>query len=192
MDIKRVAIMVVLLGALAWAVTTSPLTKRLFGEPARRPVSVGALAPLGQQPAGAPTAGAPALATPTTPLSRDQVAQWRQEHGTAWRRDPFFTAEEERVLFGPKAAGAHTGPPPPPPPEYKVKAILIAGADKLAALDGRLVSEGEALGDERVVEIRPDSVVLERFGQRRRLSLPGGSTPITEIESRQREGRARP
>lgn len=185
MDVRRVVIMAVLLVALVWAFMTSPLTKRFRGgTPARVSVPPGALSTDADQPAAvrAPTASP---AAPATAIAKEELAQWRERHATAWRRDPFFTGAEEKAMLAPKTAAtqAKAAAPPAPLPSYTVKAILISDAGKVAALDGRLVSEGEPIGEERVVEIRPDGVILERGGQRRRIGLPGGATLITE-ESR--------
>jgi hypothetical protein len=191
MDIKRVVVLVVLLAGLVWAATSSPLAKRLFGgTTARRPIPPGAIGPSAAPPVGSQPV-APARAAAGAPLSAADLATWRQRSATAGSRDPFFTAEEEQALLAPKVGGgpAKKEAPPAPLPAYTVKAILISDAAKVAALDGRLVVEGEAIGEERVVEIRPDGVVLERGGQRRRLSLPGGSIPIAESGSRDKGGK---
>lgn len=182
MDLRRTVIMALLLGTLAWAWMTSPLTKQLRGASVKRPTQAvrqtGADQPGVAQPRGSPSGA--------SPLSREELARWRERYENAWRRDPFLTAEEERALLSPKAVPqrAKSAAPPAPLPSYSVKAILISEAEKVATIGGRLISEGELLGEERVVEIRPDGVVLERAGQRRRIGLPGGTTPITEAESR--------
>lgn len=189
MDVRRVVIMAVLLLALVWALMTSPLTKRFRGgTPARVSVPPGALSTDADQPVIAqPTAGT--KLAPGTPLAKDELTRWREHYATAWRRDPFFTGAEEKAMLAPKTAAtqAKAAAPPAPLPSYTVKAILISDAGKVATLDGRLVSEGEPIGEERVVEIRQDGVILERAGQRRRIGLPGGATTITE-ESRARGG----
>lgn len=190
MDVRRVVIMVVLLVGLVWAFMTSPLTKRFRGGTTARPaVPPGALSLDTEQPTAAPTSVAATRAAPAKALSKDEVARWRERYDGTWRRDPFFTAEEERALAAPKVAlqQAKTAPPTPLP-TYTVRAILISDAGKVATLDGRLVSEGEPIGEERVVEIRPDAVILEHAGQRRRIGLPGGATAITESDSRQKSG----
>ena len=192
MDMRRAVFMVVLLGGLVWAVMTSPLTKRFLGGAASpRPVAPGALSAEVAQPSVAQVSTS-VTSSPVTRLSKDQLTQWRQLYETAWHRDPFFTAAEERTLASPKVVLAPSKPeaPPGPLPSYAVKTILISEAGKVATLDGRLVSEGESIGEERVVEIRPDSVVLERGGQRRRINLLGGGTPITETSSRANAVRA--
>lgn len=187
MDVRRVVIMAVLLLALVWAFMTSPLTKRFRGGSATfQPAVPGAfVAQPGQPTTVQPTA--PARTAPVTPLPKDEIRQWQERYATAWRRDPFFTAAEEQALADPKAV-KKAAAPQAPLPSYTVKAILISSAGKVATLDGHLVSEGEPIGEERVVEIRPDAVILERAGQRRRISLPGGTTPIAETDARRTRG----
>lgn len=192
MDLRRIVIMVVLVAGFVWAWMTSPLTKRLRGESARRPVAQAPL-PIGGGPpqVAQPTAGSPS--SEASPLSKTALAEWRQRHDQAWRRDPFLTAEEEQALLAPKAppvqAKSGVSSPPAPLPSYKLRTVLISEAGKVAALDGRLVSEGDLIGEEKVVEIRPDGVVLESAGRRRHISLPGGTAPIAESEPRPRGGR---
>ena len=185
MDVRRVVIMAVLLGGLVWAFMTSPLTKGLRGGGAAtfRPASPGAVAL--PQP-GQPTGVQPAASTPSapaTPLPKEEISRWQERYATAWRRDPFFTAAEEKALAEPKSEKKSEAPPKPLP-SYTIKTILISSAGKVATLDGQLVSEGEPIGEERVVEIRPDGVILERAGQRRRISLAGGTTAIAETDLR--------
>lgn len=183
MDFRRVAITGLLLVTLVWGLYTSPLTKGLFQK--KRPVAgaragtqaVGPGAPL-QPPASTPTAREEAPR-----LSGDQLADWRQRFAHAWSRDPFFTAEEEQALRTPKVVKV-SPPPPAPLPSYTVKAVLISDSAKVATIDGRQVAEGEMLGEERVVEIRSDGVVLERAGQRRRIQIVGGAVPLIEVETR--------
>lgn len=191
MDVRRVVIMAVLLGGLVWAFMTSPLTKRFRGGSATFRPAPGALAVArpGQPGASQPTASA--RSAPASPIPPEEIRRWQERYATAWQRDPFFTAPEEKALAAPKAE-KKTDAPPTPLPSYTVKAILISSAGKVATLNGQLVGEGEPIGEERVVEIRPDAVILERAGQRRRIGLPGGATPITETSSRQTGGTARP
>lgn len=189
MDVRRGLVTLALLGMLVWAWFNSPLTKRFRGGAAvRQPV---AQAPL--RIGGAPTPGAasgvaqpitPSPASPAVPLTREELDQWRERHENAWRRDPFLTAQEEQALLAPKPAAPREPKAETPLPSYTLKAVLISGGEKVAALDGSLVSEGEQIGEERVVEIRPHSVILERDRKRRTISLPGGTTPIVETDSR--------
>lgn len=166
-------------------VFTSLLTKGLFQQ--KRPV---APAPAATRAGGQ---GAPVQTPPEAPpsppadvprLSQEELAQWRTRYADAWKRNPFFTAEEEALL----ASGDVTALPAPPSPvavpalpSYTVKMVLIFETSRVAAIDGRLVSEGEMLGEERVVEIQPDGVVLERAGQRRRVKVAGGDVSLIEV-----------
>lgn len=163
------------------AVYSSPVTRNLFGS---RPPA----APT-RPPAAAPPASAPSAA-PASTMKEDELAAWRSRHASAWKRDPFFTAEEERALARPP--GAAPAPVASTPdsalPSYTVKLVMISGAVKVAAIDGRLVSEGEMLGDERVALIQADGVVLERGGRRRLIEVASVSVPIIENE---RGGRPR-
>lgn len=188
MDVRRGLIMLVLLGGLVWAWFNSPLTKRFRGgtTAVRRPVAQAPLQIEGAQTSTAqPATGSPSSSSPSspaTPLTRDELTQWRQRHESAWRRDPFLTAQEEQALLAPKAAPSQAKPAALP--SYTLKAVLIADGEKVATLNSSVVSEGEQIGEERVLEIRPDRVVLERAGQRRTISLLGGTTPIAETDSR--------
>lgn len=179
MDARRIALTVLLLVTLVWALYTSPLTKGLFQT--KRPA---ARAP-GQAP---PQAQSVSVQADVPKLSEAELTAWRQRSAEAWRRDPFFTADEERALRAPRVAtaspSATTARPAASLPSYKVKMVLISGTIKLAAIDGRLLSEGEMLGEERVVEIQPDGVVLERAGHRRRVNVVGGSIPLEEVGPR--------
>ena len=178
MDARRGLITLVLLGVVVWAWFNSPLTKRFRGgtTAVRRPV---VQAPIKIE-GGEPQTAAPS--SPAAPLTRVELTQWRQRYESAWRRDPFLTAQEEQALLSPKVAPIQSKPAAALP-SYSLKAVLISEGERVAALDGSLVSEGEQIGEERVVEIRPHSVVLERAGQRRTISLPGGTSPIAETDS---------
>ncbi|MFQ5827583.1 MAG: hypothetical protein ACE5JD_00310 [Candidatus Methylomirabilia bacterium] len=182
-EIRRIVITVLLLATMVWAFFTSPLTKRFRGRsPARRPVAQAPARLDEPGPSSTPSRTAVAI------LARDDYALWLKRFEGTWGRDPFLTAEEERALRAPKSAKSPVAkplPPPPPPaplPSYTVKAVIISGSEKVASIDGRLLSEGERLGEERVVEIRPDGVVLERAGRRRRIELEGEAIPIFEAE----------
>ena len=72
-----------------------------------------------------------------------------------WGRNPFLTPEEEAMGGRPGTKG------------LDIKTIIV-GDDKSVATLGRFtVTVGENIGEEKVVEIRRDAVVLERNGRRR-------------------------
>ena len=77
----------------------------------------------------------------------------------AWGRNPFLTPEEEAM----GRRGGTQG--------QTIHAIITGRGRSVAALDGRMVSVGDSIGDEVVVEIRRDAVVLERNGRRRILRV---------------------
>lgn len=177
MDFRRVAIAGVLLLTAVWGLYTSPLTKRFFQ---KKP-------PVVRAPASAPlqaNTSSSAARGEAPRLSPDEVAAWRVRFAHAWDRDPFFTAEEEQALRAPKVASAVAQRASAPLPSYTVKAVVISDSAKVATIDGRLVSEGEMLGEERVVEIQPDGVILERAGRRRRIAIDGGAVPLVEVTPR--------
>lgn len=85
-----------------------------------------------------------------------------------WGRNPFLSKEEEA-----KARGSDG---------LQVKAIILGRARATATVDGRTVVVGEKVGEETVLEIRPDAVVLGKDGQRRvlRVSEPSISVEVKE------------
>lgn len=167
-DARRVVLYGMLGLATVVAALFSPLTRSLWKGRAA-PASV-ARAPSSSGQSAVPASQAPRVSEAT-------LAAWRREHGRLPARNPFLTAEE---------AEARASPPPAAPaakkalPAYRVRAILISEGFKVAAIDARLVSEGDQLGEERVAEIRADAVVLERAGERRAIELGGGSIPLRE------------
>lgn len=185
MDRRRLALWGLLAVSLVAAVYYSPLTRRSVDtRRAAVPPSPQAPAPVGA-----------IVATVEVPrLPEAELAAWRQRHGEAWQRDPFFTAEEEAALRAPKVAAPVPPPLPvaePALPSYTLKMVLIAGTSKVASLDSRLVSEGDMVGEERVAEIQPNAVVLELGGRRRRVEVAGGSAAVVEVGSPAAEGAGR-
>jgi hypothetical protein len=160
-DRRRIILWGILGVALLVTVTTSPLTKALFGSrtaaPIRPPAAPGAVTP-------------PPAPRPAPTLTEEELVAWRAQHTDAWKRDPFFTLEEERALASalpPSRPAPVVAAADPALPSYTVKLVMISGTTRVAAIDGRLVSEGEMLGEERVAQIQMDGVVLERGGRRR-------------------------
>lgn len=138
--------------------------------------------------AAAEPAAEAAAPPPPPPLSASALKTWVGLH-QATDRDPFFTAAEIEARDRPPVASHPTTPdsaPPPLPtlPTYTLKLIMTAGSERFASLDDRVVKLGDMMGDERVVQILPDAVVLERGNQRRRLRLSTGeSSPgLIQIE----------
>ena len=160
----------------------------VFKQPAPRGVPLGEPAP-GAPPAvgnpgvqadpglgaGAPVAGATPVA-PVQPLAAEQLTVWRAGM-PAQQRDPFFTAAELDAMGRPRLEAPVAAAPPAPLPAYTLKLVLMEGSEGRALIDSQVVQVGDRVGEERVAQILPDAVVLERGGVRRRLEL-AGSNPV--------------
>ena len=130
------------------------------------------------EPAPAPAAvpdGAVAAAR-VVPLATADLSVWRAGMPDA-QRDPFFTAAELAAMGRPSLEVPVAVAPPAPLPTYTLKLVLMEGTEGRALIDGQVVQVGDRVGDERVAQILPDAVVLERGGTRRRLEL-AGSRPV--------------
>lgn len=68
-------------------------------------------------------------------------------------------------------------------PSLVLKAILISDRIRLAAIEDRLVTEGAAIGEEKVLEIKPDQVILGKGAKIRTLYLPQSAVPL-KVEER--------
>ena len=102
----------------------------------------------------APTVAAVALPQPAQrPGEKENVPATSQARvageDSLWGRNPFLTEAE---TIKPVAGGEAPVP--------TVRAIIMGRPKPVATIDGRVVTVGEKVGDEKVVEIREDSVVL--------------------------------
>ncbi|MBI3301771.1 MAG: hypothetical protein HYZ72_06800 [Deltaproteobacteria bacterium] len=86
---------------------------------------------------------------------------------TEWGRNPFLTPEEVASLKGVKLPAAKE-----PSPPIAIKSIIIQGSSRVAAIDDSIVTEGEMVGEERVVEIRENGVRLARGDEVRFVEVP--------------------
>lgn len=59
-----------------------------------------------------------------------------------------------------------------------LRAILISDRIRLAAIEEKIVTEGTIINGEKVLEIKPDRVILDQEGKRRTLYLPQSSVPL--------------
>jgi hypothetical protein len=57
------------------------------------------------------------------------------------------------------------------PPPLIVKAILIGESIRLASIDRHIVTVGDRIHDEKVLEIQSDRITLEKGNQKRTLFL---------------------
>jgi hypothetical protein len=64
------------------------------------------------------------------------------------------------------------------PAPLRVKAILIGDTIRLAAIDKYIVGVGDAIKDEKVLEIEPDRVILGKGDDKRTLLLSQSRIPL--------------
>ena len=65
------------------------------------------------------------------------------------------------------------------PPPLKVNAILISDHIRLASIDRNIVTVGDSINDERVLEIKTDQVVLGKGDKKRTIFLDQSPMKLT-------------
>ena len=65
--------------------------------------------------------------------------------------------------------------------EFAVSAIKISDASKRALVNGQLVSEGDQIGDARVIKISQDGVLLEYLAEENRITLLPQTVRLTNV-----------
>ncbi|NQT55143.1 MAG: hypothetical protein HQ551_02820 [Desulfobacteraceae bacterium] len=102
----------------------------------------------------------------------------------AWGRDPFelppgvqLSAAREEVLQ--EAVK--------PPVNKKVTAILITDSRKVAAINHKVVVVGDFMDGEKVLEIKPDQVILEKSGQKYVIMLEKNPVKWTKNKGKEDE-----
>jgi len=115
--------------------------------------------------------GAPAL--PRSAMPEASAALETMASGP-WGRNPFLTPPEEAALTR-QPASADASPDFAP---REVKAILVSEGRRFAMINGHMVAEGDYIGGERVLEIRPRAVVLGRGTRTRTVEMRFPGTPI--------------
>lgn len=132
-------------------------------------------------PAATEVVASATLAQPAPPLAAADLAGWRSRL-EANRRDPFFTEAEIAAMTRQPTAPAAVEVPVLPPllPAYTLKLVMSTGSGARALIGNQVVKVGDMLGDERVVEILPNAVVLERRGVRRQVQRATSSRPALD------------
>ncbi len=111
-------------------------------------------------------------------------------------RDPFLLPSGVRLLskidtaLGAKGIPSKTEGKPNDilPPPLKVKVILISEHVRLALIDRHIVTVGDSIHDEKVLEIKTDRVILGKGDQKKTLLLSQSPVLLT-IEERKGEKR---
>jgi hypothetical protein len=106
-----------------------------------------------------------------------------------FKRDPFLLPSGIRLLSKnePGPGKSETKPIDTSPLPLKVKAILISDHIRLASIDRYIVTVGDLIYDERVLEIKADQVVLGKGDKKRTIFLD--QSPIKLTVERQGEKR---
>jgi hypothetical protein len=86
--------------------------------------------------------------------------------------------QEEKVTLSKK----ESPPATPVEPPLKLKAILIGDHIRLASIDRFIVTVGDSVNDEKVLEIRPDRVILGKEGKTRAILLDQSRIKLTVEE----------
>jgi hypothetical protein len=90
-----------------------------------------------------------------------------------WGRDPFEfpPAVELRVAEQGKSLKAVKAVKAAEPPVKKVTAILITDSRKVASINHKVVTVGDLIDGERVLEIKPDRVILQKGPRKQVITL---------------------
>jgi hypothetical protein len=107
-------------------------------------------------------------------------------------RDPFLLPPGVHLLATKGAAPGAPGvslksngkPDDLPSSPLSVKAILISDHVRLALIDRHIVTIGDSIRDERVLEIRNDGVILEKKDKKRTLLLSQSPVQLTVEEKK--------
>lgn len=99
------------------------------------------------------------------------------------RRDPFVLPPGVHFLSKTGSPLGVKGVLPKKETEKEVKAILIADHIRLALIDHHIVTVGDSIRDEKVLEINSDRVILGKGDQKRTLLLSQSPVLLT-VEKR--------
>ena len=97
-------------------------------------------------------------------------------------RDPFLLPPGVHLLSKIGAPLGVKGVPLKTETDRGVKAILIADHIRLALIDHHIVTVGDSIRDEKVLEINSDRVILGKGGQKRTLHLSQSPVLLTVEE----------
>ncbi|OHB69568.1 MAG: hypothetical protein A2W17_11600 [Planctomycetes bacterium RBG_16_41_13] len=94
----------------------------------------------------------------------------RKDSANGWERNPFYLPDEEILRQAPKKE-ISLQQQQQPPPDLKLELVLTADNQRVAILSGQFVKEGDRIGDEVVVKIESDMVILKKNVSQRVVKL---------------------
>jgi hypothetical protein len=126
------------------------------------------------------------------PLDVPEGAGKKRSPEKAWGRDPFKLSPGVKLKVpeqgeSPKAIKANIkkgSPKPIESPIRKVTAILITDSRKVASINHKVVTVGDFIDGEKVLEIKPDRVILEKGGRKQVIILEESPIEWTETEGK--------
>ncbi|MFH1007986.1 MAG: hypothetical protein V1800_10880 [Candidatus Latescibacterota bacterium] len=112
--------------------------------------------------------------------SSEDYPERSRERG--WGRNPFLTPEEtappqERMVETPSGL-------PEKLSDLEVNTILVGGSRSIAIMGGHTIAVGDWIGEEQVLEINPDHVVLGKNGGSRAIRLRESTVPLVVKEGK--------
>ena len=146
-----------------------------------------------------------ALGTLMAPRASGQEPSRTGDHGakgaalrlekmeSSWERDPFLLPRGVYNLATPPKdvlSKPDEKPKDIPLPSLEVKAILISNRLRLASMDHQIVTVGDMIRDEKVLEIQKDRVVMGKGDKKRNLLLKQSPVRFT-IDDGERKGETR-
>lgn len=136
-----------------------------------------------RKPQPAPAEPRQKLAAPTKKIDRNPEKSIEKVKKVyipeGWGRNPFLTPDEIKQIHASKIPFPEREPEPVRLlPEYVVTSILISGPQKVAVIDGKIVSPGDYVGKEIVKEISTKGVELAMGSNLRMIKLRQGMTEI--------------
>lgn len=99
-----------------------------------------------------------------------------------WGRNPFLTVEEISLLQ--KKGALLPDPRKILLPTWEVQAVLISNSSKVVIVNDHILTIGDFLGDERILEIKEDGIVLGKNGKKRVIKQRQPFIPIEVKEKR--------
>lgn len=155
---------VALLGAIYYNVRFFTRSRTPARPPATPAAAPAPAAKGGSQPAAAPPGGA----VPAVALDDPWATGKRLASREGFGRNPFFFPGEETAAAQPAKASPQ---PQAAPATLVLSGIIQTPGRRLAIINGKAMAEGDQIGAEKILEVRPTEVVLGRGAERRSLSL---------------------